>query len=648
MGACDAIDLGMRMLMCKIIDKDYKYNDFLSQPFNIQNDSEYLWHFCNKLRVNVLIVSQNAHNYVARSDMNKSPLVAVYQENENTLSVLYHREYIQYEQGNLVNNDLDRFPFVYDPRAAAARQTPSGPASAIFPGSTGARPIKKIPNVEENKQEPVFRSLKRVPTTEENKQEADPSGTRSLNTAQKIEENKQNPPATNEVCKRLISGMASIIFLNNLENYNDEFIRDLNDYTEMDPSANIGDVRRLKDLISKLRIPPPQNSAPQVVSCGHPLLKYTSFCGNEHCAYCLKEIIDRDKLKAMCEHKMKIPIKNVNEINKLIESSKQTGGVTNTNIKKPGNAQDFRSPNQMDEMPPDLGGIQGPPPNVGLPQELFKVSPMQMQFKATPMQQPPKTEQEPINDSPYQEPPKVNPIPDPPKKAKFMMPTTRPGEEMRQGNFPGTGGAQVPGRLGPIQNISQPQNIGGNSQPPNIMQLSFKTEDNKPFPRNSADSLLAQPGIRALPSQFKPFNAQQPPANFPPTSAPTQPQQFNIPTNPPRPMFSQDAQQFRNPGIPSGLPQQMYQQPNPQPRYEQNQSPYQAQPQIIASPSPANGRECAFCKQIKTSDNFSFSCTGHEVCNVCRIRNMEQCVVCERFYSGNQKEELGVIAFSLS
>ncbi|CAG9316412.1 unnamed protein product [Blepharisma stoltei] len=60
----------------------------------------------------------------------------------------------------------------------------------------------------------------------------------------------------------------------------------------------------------------------------------------------------------------------------------------------------------------------------------------------------------------------------------------------------------------------------------------------------------------------------------------------------------------------------------------------QNKPQIPGTLSKV--AQCWVCSQWKASDEYTIKCQGHDVCNRCRIKNLEYCLICKIFYSDHE------------
>ncbi|CAG9315518.1 unnamed protein product [Blepharisma stoltei] len=87
------------------------------------------------------------------------------------------------------------------------------------------------------------------------------------------------------------------------------------------------------------------------------------------------------------------------------------------------------------------------------------------------------------------------------------------------------------------------------------------------------------------------------------------------------------------------------QQPNMNPNQFQISSHGFIKPNL---PDRSNVIECDVCKANKEVDNFNILYPGHKVCDICRIKNMQQCIICQRYYWRNDKEMLDIISISFN
>ncbi|CAG9315519.1 unnamed protein product [Blepharisma stoltei] len=673
LGACDALDASMRLLICVVTDKDYKFDEILTQPFNFMENRNYLEHFCNKLEVNFLIVNETEHTYVSRSDKNKSPLVTLYMERDYSWSVLYHQEYELLAAGNAGIGDLDRFPFVYDPRSEPVRVgrplvsgTPIIPTTSLEPSPIIAQPqfversyqeqdIRQqnatIP--EEIKERPPTKTLQKAKTSggskkiaaikpkntqihKESKQEALPVPKESSpinvpepkkvsqepsspENAPELEEAKQgsiyysvieeNPkpdlsPAI-EISNQLISEMASTILLNCPNKCSDLLVKLLSDYTAINPSADKGDIARLKETASKWKPaaqPPPILPAKKESSCGHLKVNFTPLCQLEHCAYCLKEIYERDRHKSVCSHGKKISPKNMTDINKLLS---EQGQINKDGIE----AEMVVQAEEKSERA----------------QELIKTS------SKAPL------------------------MPEQPRKVDIFAINQenifRPGPVLQ--SFPVGNNQSVK-----IINLANDQQLSGDHE------VQSKYDDSQPSQKNFLELSNSPPYLQQKiipkPSQLQPnplqdvlppkmdleFSQKQPHMDPDPSQNPLQ---LNSPPHPPQKIIPQPSQLQPNP-LQDALPQRV--------DIDFSQKQLHMDPDLVQIPSVINPTpnppqrrndiKCAVCFAYKDVDEFSITCPNHQVCNICRIKSMEQCKICQRFYSKNDQETLEIIRISFN
>mmetsp|Transcript_20151 Transcript_20151/g.20182 ORF Transcript_20151/g.20182 Transcript_20151/m.20182 type:complete len:506 (-) Transcript_20151:27-1544(-) len=281
----------MRLMFCVIVDKDHQYNNILTSAYTLRGNEYYFQHFCNKLRVNVLIVMASSHQYMVRDDRNNGPLVTLFMEEDGSFSVLYHRESIQVDLGTPMTDNLEKFPFFYNPKTAP-RPNPPPPT-----------PTAKVNEAPVNREPPAS------PLSPPEERKSEPSS-----------------PSKDNIYKQLISHMSTVIFTS-LPNYYDEILlKLLNEGAATDPSLDNNDYVRLKANLNRLKPAEPAQARGQ--QCGHKVLLYTPMCGNEHCAYCLKELLDQAKARntaATCEHGGKISPKNAKDLENLLKTV-QVGG----------------------------------------------------------------------------------------------------------------------------------------------------------------------------------------------------------------------------------------------------------------------------------------------------------------------------------
>ncbi|CAG9316409.1 unnamed protein product [Blepharisma stoltei] len=353
--ACDALDIGMRLLFCVIVDKDHQYNDILTKPYVLRGNEYYLQHFCNKLRVNVLIVMMSSHQYMIRDDRNNAPLVTLFMEGDGVFSVLYHRESTMVDIGTPMTDSLEKFPFFYNPKAAPKLNSTQTPQVSQPPAKVNQPPVNREPPIS--------------PLSPQEERKSEPSS-----------------PAKDNIYKQLISHMSTVIFTN-IPNYNDEILlKLLNDGAAFDSSLDNNDYARLKANLNRLKPSEPAQVGRQ--QCGHQLLLYKPLCGSDHCAYCLKEIIDQAKARstiANCEHGQKISPKVAKDLENLLRTG-QAGGDS-PGIPKGENMQprsqfppqmkpssgNYQSnlPSQMNQAPPKLSAMQQKPPAYNQPADSY-------------------------------------------------------------------------------------------------------------------------------------------------------------------------------------------------------------------------------------------------------------------------------------
>ena len=64
-------------------------------------------------------------------------------------------------------------------------------------------------------------------------------------------------------------------------------------------------------------------------------------------------------------------------------------------------------------------------------------------------------------------------------------------------------------------------------------------------------------------------------------------------------------------------------------------------------PSNRNIIKCGKCEIHKDKDQFTVKCAAHEICNECRLNNVEECLMCKRRYSSDSSDILKAIQSSL-
>ncbi|CAG9316411.1 unnamed protein product [Blepharisma stoltei] len=180
-------------------------------------------------------------------------------------------------------------------------------------------------------------------------------------------------PTKDNIYKQLISHMSTVIFTNIWNYYDKILLKLLNDGAAFDSSLDNNDYARLKANLNRLKPPEPAQVSRQ--KCGHPLLLYMLLCGYDHCAYCLKEVLDQAKAKntiATCKHGQKISSRAEKNLENLLRAG-QVGGDS-SGIPKGENMQpesQFPSqmkpspgnfPPQMNQAPPKLSAMQLKPP----------------------------------------------------------------------------------------------------------------------------------------------------------------------------------------------------------------------------------------------------------------------------------------------
>ncbi|CAG9316410.1 unnamed protein product [Blepharisma stoltei] len=409
------------------------------------------------------------------------------------------------------------------------------------------------------------------------------------------------------IYKQLISHMSAIIFTN-IPNYYDEvLLKLLNDGAAFDSSLDINDYARLKANLNRLKKPEPAKGGSK--KCGHQLLLCKPSCGYDHCAHCLKVIIDHAKVKntiANCEHGQKISPWEVKGLESLLRTE-QVGG-DNTGIPKgekmypcslapsqmkppQGNYSNNFSP-QMNQAPPKLSAMQQKPPAYQGPSIL-----------SGPSMQPGSS---------------MQPRPSMQSSSSMQLRSImQPSSIMQSGQS-----------IQPGQNMQTGQNMqrGQNMQPNSNMQPNQNIQPGPNMQPNP--SMQPGPQIQYVNWNISPNYSQS--GTYNPTN------QSQFPTN--SVPQNRNSAFFMNPPQ-LQLPQNQQWTPSYSVPFLTGQG-YTGNPQGGVLNAPNSGIQCYQCEQIMSFDDFSIDCPSHTTCNICRVQDVTKCINCERGYSDNESELL--------
>lgn len=294
-GAAVAFEKGMRCLVADIIGKDHEYANILNNFFDISSKEFYLDNICNRLKIHIMIVSQNTQKFTSRTDKNQGPLLTLYLDSNYWYSVMYHREALIIDNtGSQMTDSLEKFPFIYDPRLNQSSATPNAPTAfnfaptaQIIGNGVGIRPSLEVDRPK------IVQSLR-------SKDE-------------------------------LLSELAKIISAY-LPTYKDEnLLRLINQNIEEDQSLLSTHVSRLKDILISQS---PQFS--NQTSCNHKRESFKPNCGYEHCIFCLKEKIDAEMSEGrkvfICEHGAEISPKNIRAIVEAFDKASSKPNIPKINV----------------------------------------------------------------------------------------------------------------------------------------------------------------------------------------------------------------------------------------------------------------------------------------------------------------------------
>ncbi|CAG9312152.1 unnamed protein product [Blepharisma stoltei] len=117
----EAMEFGMRCLFatCMKFWKSEQESIVRNDEFVISDKAFYLTHFANFMKVHILLIKREEHDYFERLNGKSGPLLCLFYE-DGYYSVIYHAEMIihQDEQRSRLLN-LSRFPFYHCPHFAS-------------------------------------------------------------------------------------------------------------------------------------------------------------------------------------------------------------------------------------------------------------------------------------------------------------------------------------------------------------------------------------------------------------------------------------------------------------------------------------------------------------------------------------------------